>query len=437
MTEKVPLPDNWKWTTVGEITLPVKKVFPQKKPNESFTYIDISSIDNKIHRIVEPKEYLGADAPSRARQLVHSSDILFSTVRTYLEKIAIVPEIYDRQIASTGFSVLRAGESVLPRFLFYYSLTNMFLEPLSELQRGTSYPAVRDNDVRVQSFPLPPLHEQDRIVAKIEELFTQLDAGTAALKRIQSGLKRYKASVLKAACEGRLVPQDPSDEPAEKLLRRLGKKPLEGGDLPTLPKGWCWTRVGDIADHRLGKMLDKEKNKGKLHPYIRNINVRWFQFDLSDLQYLRVMNNELENISIQKNDLVVCEGGEPGRAAVWNKDETMIIQKALHRVRPYTGILPIYIAFCLAADASTGRLEKYFTGSTIKHFTGESLHSYIFRLPPTIEQQSIITELERLLSVSAEVEAVIKAELTRAERLRQAILKRAFEGKLLNHLIEA
>ncbi len=273
-------------------------------------------------------------------------------------------------------------------------------------------------------------------MARIESLFTQLDAGVNALRRARAALKRYKASVLKAACEGRLVPQDPNDEPAEEVLRRIlaerGEKLMPpNGELAELPRGWCWARVGEISSSRLGKMLDKEKNKGKLQPYLRNINVRWFDFDLSDIQYMRVTDEEVENISVRRGDLVVCEGGEPGRASVWNKDEPFIIQKALHRVRPLHEVSSVYLSICLAADANSGSLEKYFTGSTIKHFTGESLRTYTIPLPPLPEQQRIVAEVERMLSVVQELEQTIEANLKRAGRLRQAILKRAFEGRLV------
>ena len=109
----------------------------------------------------------------------------------------------------------------------------------------------------------------------------------------------------------------------------------------------------------------------------------------------------------------------------------MVIQKALHRVRPAVGISPRYLAYRLAADASTGVLEKYFTGSTIKHFTGQSLRSYSFPLPPTSEQRRIVAEVERRLSLVAALEAAVEAALARARRLRQAVLKQAFEGRLV------
>jgi type I restriction enzyme S subunit len=144
------------------------------------------------------------------------------------------------------------------------------------------------------------------------------------------------------------------------------------------------------------------------------------------------MDEELDNVSVREGDLIVCEGGEPGRAAIWDKPgKPIVIQKALHRVRPAVGISPWYLAYRLAADASTGVLEKYFTGSTIKHFTGQSLRSYVFPLPPASEQRRIVAEVKQRLSVAREMEKAVEQSLKRAERLRQSILKRAFEGELV------
>jgi len=116
---------------------------------------------------------------------------------------------------------------------------------------------------------------------------------------------------------------------------------------------------------------------------------------------------------------------------VWNAAESMVIQKALHRVRLHNDLLPKYVAFRLAADAGIGNLENYFTGSTIQHFTGQSLHSYLFPLPPLAEQRRIVEEVERRLSVVEALEEALETNLRRAERLRQAILKRAFAGRLV------
>ena len=147
-------------------------------------YLYIGGVDNTTNKIISNKIYKWKDAPSRAQQIIFQNDILFSTVRTYLKNIAIVEsKNYDGQIASSGFTVIRANEKVATaKFLFYYSLSRSFLQPLNELQTGSSYPAVRDKDVFAQLTPLPPLPEQHLIVAKIEMLFSELDKGTESLK---------------------------------------------------------------------------------------------------------------------------------------------------------------------------------------------------------------------------------------------------------------
>ena len=143
-----------------------------------------------------------------------------------------------------------------------------------------------------------------------------------------------------------------------------------------------------------------------------------------------VKESELDNISAKKGDLIICEGGEPGRAAVWNQEEPFMIQKALHRVRLNGEVLPTFLAYCISNDAMMGKLERYFTGSTIKHFTGQSLHNYEFPLPPLEEQRRIIIDVEARLESTMAVDSDVETGLKRAGRLRQAVLRSAFEGKL-------
>ena len=268
------MPKGWEQTTLDEVCKPAAKVTPRTAPEKSFTYLDITSIDNSTFRIDTPKVYFGIDAPSRARQQVSTGDTLFSTVRTYLKNIAMVSPEYDGQVASTGFCVLNPSTEVEPRLVFYYVQSDEFIARLNPIQRGTSYPAVRDSDVLGQKVPLPPLPEQHRIVAQIETQFTRLDASVAALRRAQANLKRYRVSVLNAACEGRLVPTEVElarsegrdYEPAAVLLERIlaerrarwesqekrrGKyKEPSAPDLPALselPEGWAWATVNQLG----------------------------------------------------------------------------------------------------------------------------------------------------------------------------------------------
>jgi type I restriction enzyme S subunit len=187
-TSELPeLPEGWEWTTIGKVCEPINQIDPRKVPERSFKYIDISSIDNSRNVILGHKEYLGSEAPSRAKKPVQTNDVLFATVRTYLKNIAIVPEEYDGEVASTGFCVLRTKNHISPLYLFRYLLSEEFIQRISEKQRGISYPAVTDRDVYVEEIPLPSFSEQQCIVAKIESLFAQAEiieqAASASLRR--------------------------------------------------------------------------------------------------------------------------------------------------------------------------------------------------------------------------------------------------------------
>ncbi|MDD5615853.1 MAG: restriction endonuclease subunit S [Candidatus Methanoperedens sp.] len=232
------LPDGWVWTKVGGITEKIEKVSPEDEPEAEFIYLDISSIDNRYLKITEPKKYLGKDAPSRAKQKMKCGDVLFSTVRTYLKNIAQVPSIYDGQIASTGFSILRPSIGVNENFLFYYVQTEKFLNPLTDIQRGTSYPAVRDGDVREQFFPLPPLAEQRRIVAEVERRLSVSDKMEETIAESLLKAESLRQSILKKAFEGKLLnkkelekARNASDwEPAGKLLERIRQEKTQIGE---------------------------------------------------------------------------------------------------------------------------------------------------------------------------------------------------------------
>ena len=265
--------------------------------------------------------------------------------------------------------------------------------------------------------------------------------------------KALRQKILDLAIHGRLVPQDPNDEPASVLLERIHaekeqlikegkikkpKKSTKTADKPyyakapfEVPKGWEWTTIGNVCEICLGKMLDKQKNQGLLQFYLRNANVRWGKFDLSDMLQMHFENGEDERYSICQNDLVVCEGGEPGRCAIWIYNTPIKFQKALHRVRCSDGILNKYIQVMLKAFYGNGMLESYYTGSTIKHLTGDSLNSLLFPLPPTNEQIRIADKVERW-------ECIIDMLAKKGEKLSSAIkqakskiLDLAIHGKLV------
>ena len=170
-------------------------------------------------------------------------------------------------------------------------------------------------------------------------------------------------------------------------------------------------KLGDIADSCLGKMLDKEKNKGAFHPYLANYNVRWGEFDLTNVQEMKFEDHEHERYGLEYGDLVICEGGEPGRCAVWRDNvPDMKIQKALHRLRVKSGFSYDFLYYRILLANRTSELQKYFIGSTIKHLTGVSLKQVEFDFPCHEEQVSIGTVL-RSLDQKIELNNRINAEL--------------------------
>lgn len=461
--ESPVLPPGWTRTRLSEICERVDAVNPKTEPTRQFTYLDIASIDNSIQRISEPKVYFGKEAPSRARQLVKANDVLLSTVRPYLKNIALVDKRYDGQIASTGFCVIRASRIANPKLLFHFIQTKGFLNLLNRMQRGTSYPAVRDSDVMSQGFPLPPLPEQHRIVAKIEALFSELDKGVEQLKTAQQQLKVYRQSVLKWAFEGKLTAEwrnqesevrgqlarrsggeGRGSESAEELLNRIrqereeqakanGKKlkpitPLtekELSELPKLPEGWVWARFGEFNEVK-ANLVDPS-------------------------QFMDALHVAPDNISKGTGFLFQCRTIRDDKITSWNHRFSKG-QILYSKIRPNLAKVTIapFDGLCSAdmypIDSFT--CNKYVMWFMLsKHFIDRSSNSEsrtilpkinqkeLNRIPTPVcdlaEQKRIIREIEARLSVCDKLEETISESLQQAEALRQSILKKAFEGKLV------
>jgi len=471
---KNSLPENWQLTTIGEITLPIEKVDPSKNPNQTIAYLDISGIDNKSNVVIEAKNYLGKDAPSRARQLIKQGDILFSTVRTYLKNIAVVPAQFNGQVASTGFSILRAAEDINSKLLFYYTLTPDFLNPLADLQRGSSYPAVRDDDVRIQRFPLAPANEQKRIVAKIEELFSELDKGIENLKTASEQLKVYRQAVLKHAFEGKLTAtwrEKNKDklQPVDQLLERMKqerdahhnalmsdynkasktgekrakpRKPVEVRSfssedfswLSALPQGWAWERLGWMTcgiEYGTGA---KSSESGTV-PVLRMGNIQNMKFDWSDLVYTSDAE-EINDYLLRTEDVLFNRTNSPelvGKTAIYNGERPAIFAGYLMRINQINSIVDArYLNFYLNSHTA----KQY--GNTVKtdgvnqsNINGEKLAHYPFPYCSLEEQKIVVEFLESQISQIDRTEADIDSQIQKAEALRQSILKKAFSGQLV------
>lgn len=201
--------------------------------------------------------------------------------------------------------------------------------------------------------------------------------------------------------------------------------------MTVLPSGWAEATIHELATTSLGKMLDAKQQTGS-HPtsYLRNVNVRWGGFDLTDVAQMDIAPHELERVLAEAGDVIACEGGEPGRAAVW-RGEPIALQKALHRVRPREGVCPEYLAFALRAQASDHTLDALFTGTTIKHLPQEKLRQVSVPLAPTSEQQRIVDAIHEAFSKLDAGEAGLRTVRQLLKLMRDAILAAAVTGRLV------
>lgn len=193
--------------------------------------------------------------------------------------------------------------------------------------------------------------------------------------------------------------------------------------------GWEIRALDEVADQSLGKMLDKSKNRGTLRPYLRNLNVRWFDFDLTDVQEMRFEDHELDRYSARKGDLVICEGGYPGRAAIWRNEEPIFLQKALHRVRFKEPERASWLLYYLMLCEADGSLKSHFTGTGIQHLTGQSLRRLRFPLPPIAEQKCIVALLDEAFDGIDTAVANAEGNLANARELFDGYLNSVFTRK--------
>jgi type I restriction enzyme, S subunit len=329
----------------------------------------------------------------------------------------------------------------------YYVLRTL---NLSSLDRSTAIPGLNRDDLYSQVIPIAPLPEQHRIVAEIEKQFTRLDAGVAALKRVQANLKRYKASVLKAACEGRLVPQDPNDEPASKLLERIlaerrnvvtkrkgavtaPQQPPDTDGLPTLPNAWYWTTIGSIFSVTIGGTPSRTKSE------YWGGDILWVSSGEVANKRIRSTREQITSDGLANSNAklhppgtvllaMIGEGKTRGQTAILDVASTTN-QNIASILCAETPVVPEWVFYWLMSRYEETR--KSGSGGMQYALNSERIRGFTFPLPPLAEQRRIVTEVERRLSVVQEVETVIAANLARAERLRQSVLKQAFEGKLV------
>ncbi len=354
---------------------------------------------------------------------------------------------------------LRAVSAMDNRYLAWFLQGDDYRNRTSQLAAGVNINNLKREHIEGIPVPFPPLPEQHCIVAEIEKQLTRLDASVAALRRVQANLKRYRASVLKAACEGRLVSTEaelaraegreyePADRLVERILaerrtrreaqeKRRGKykePPPDTSDLPELPEGWVWSSMGQSFDVYVGST----PRRAKLEYW--NGDIAWVSSSEVAFSRIKCTREYITEEGLRNSSLyvhpegtvllgMIGEGKTRGQVSILDIPACNSQNSAAIRVSE-SGFPPEYVFYYLWSQYEATR--QIGSGNNQPALNKSRVQEIAFPLPPLAEQRRIVAEVERRLSVIQQTEATVEANLTRAERLRQSILKQAFSGNLV------
>ena len=474
------VPTNWEWVRVAA----VGHDWGQKTPDKAFTYIDVGAVDNAAGRISAPQVLMAEDAPSRARKVVRPGTVIYSTIRPYLLNVAVIEEAYEQEpIASTAFAIIHPYLEMPARYFLCYLRSPVFVRYVESVQMGIAYPAINDGQFFSGLIPLPPLAEQHRIVAKVDELMAlcdrlearQADADSAHAQLVQallgsltqasdaadfaqswqrlaehfhtlftteSSIDALKQTLLQLAVMGKLVAQDPSDEPVSELLKRIEREKTQlieqkvirkGKSLPdieqdemqfNLPMGWEWIRLGQIGDWGAGATPARGNSSyyGGEMPWFKSGElVADFISDSEET----VTELALKECSLRRNKpgdvLIAMYGATIGKTAILSVEGTT--NQAVCACTPFNGVFNRYLLLTLKA------LKANFigqgAGGAQPNISREKIVATVAGLPPLAEQHRIVAKVDQLMTLCDQLKARLNQARQVHEQLACALVEQA------------
>ncbi|EES4555758.1 restriction endonuclease subunit S [Escherichia coli] len=482
------LPEGWEWVRISEIG----HDWGQKTPDKDFTYIDVGSINKEYGIIEEPSILSAKDAPSRARKIVQQGTIIYSTVRPYLLNIAIIEnEILPEPIASTAFAIIHPYTAMDANFIYYYLRSPVFVCYVENCQTGVAYPAINDKQFFSGITPVPPSLEQVRIANKIKELMslcdqleqqslTSLDAHQQLVETLlgtltdsqtaeelaenwariseyfdtlfttEASVDALKQTILQLAVMGKLVPQDPNDEPASELLKRIAQEkaqlvkegkikkqkplpPISDEEKPfELPDGWEWCRLGDIVTIRGGKRVAngyKLLTTATPHIYIRVSDMKDGTIDLSDLRYIDSnMHEKISNYIIKKEDIyMTIVGATIGKCGLIPPElDGMNLTENAARLTPHDKLSKEYLYQCLRSNFCQNQFTDKTLQVGVQKMALNRLSNTLIPLAPSMEAAKIIDNIKKIEDISKamlkKIQSAQQTQLHLADALTDAAI---------------
>ena len=479
MEDELPfaLPPNWMWTRVRDITSDRGQAVPQ----QPFTYIDVTAINKKLGKIQGAAVLTPDAAPSRARKIARGGDVLYSCVRPYLLNVAIVNnDITPPPIVSTAFAVLCGFDLVLARYQWVVLRSPLFVSLVAGKMRGQAYPAINDADFSRLPFPLAPLAEQHRIVAKVDDLMSlcdKLEAARADREKTRDSLTaaavvrlseadgesfqenarfvlesmsaltaradqiaQLRSVILHLAVRGKLVPQDSKDEPAselyqESLARRaatenshrirgvsLRSEATESNGPFEIPSTWRWVRLVEIAEFSAGRTPSRTDaslwNNGE-HAWV----------SISDMVDGQILQGTKETISKRARDTVFRREPDPPGTIIMSFKLTIgkisrlgiyaFHNEAIVSIKPYVSALDAYLFQVLPMFARQGNTKQAIKGATLNR---HSIANILIPLPPLSEQQRIVAKVAELMDLCNKLETTLEEREKSRCRLLSTLL---------------
>lgn len=450
------IPSTWQWKTMGEVAEVIGGGTPKTDHAEYFggeipwiTPADLSGYSEKFISHGQ-RNITKAGLEHSGARLLPAGTVLFSS-RAPIGYVAIAANPVS---TNQGFKSFVLREGLKADYAYYY--LQHAKKIAVELASGTTFLEISGKKATQIPVPIPPLDEQRRIVAEIEKQFTRLEAGVAALKRVQANLKRYRAAVLKAACEGRLVPTEAdlarkegrTYETGAQLLARIlterrrqwhgrgkYKEPAapDNTNLPPLPEGWTWATVAQIGETTTGFTPPKQNAAffGGDIPFFKPT-------DLDAGYYVRKFRDSLTEVGAERGRvlptrsiLVTCIGATIGKTGFSRVRCATNQQINALTVSPEY-LSPEFVFWFFTSPLGQRQITENASATTLPILNKSRFEVLPIPIPPLAEQKRIVAEVERRLSVVEEQEAVVSANRQRANRLRQSILQQAFEGRLVS-----
>ena len=388
------IPDSWEWVTLGEIGKWQAGGTPNRGHKEYYggniPWLKTGDLnDGYITHIPEYITQLGYENSSA--KLNPKDSVLIALYGATIGKVGILTFPATTNQACCACIEYTAVDRL---YLFYFLRQNR--DNFISMGSGGAQPNISKEIITATPIPLPPINEQKRIVTAIEKWFALIDELEANKEDLKEYIKQVKSKVLDLAIHGKLVPQDPNDEPAIELLKRINPnfKPCDTSHYENLPAGWTVCLIKDLYLHTTGKALKKTNQIGVQRKYITTSNLYWNRFDFSEVRTMYFNEKELDKCTVKKGDLLVCNGGDVGRAAIWNNEEPICYQNHISRLRPVHRSIVVNKFYYYIFMYLKGKSLLNGKGVAINSLSASDILSMDVPFPPVEEQKRISEEID-------------------------------------------